>query len=779
SGILASADPVTVGARKQNATASYNYPFLGTMNDLAGYEYALSADQVRQHYTAAGVAPFLALMPPATATASEGGTLTLPALTVGTPPLTNTWVDATHGTNLAVITTTTTNTIDGTLVVPVPQGWNGGALQLTAANAYGSTNVTVILTVISGAPVFVQNLPPAVTAVAGKPYTYSVVMTGNEPFTYQWYSNNVLLTDQAGPSYTFNAASGSYRVVVSNQFGTTNSTTSALTAVAQPAAPYAAAVLAMGPVGYWPLQETSAPAPVAMETNHGTLGAIGDAFYALGNVTFAQPGALTDGDLSAATTGATTSFAFVPRKSADLTLRPPLTLECWMQPLGGSATADLISQGGSGLNSAANSGNFGGIRMSFGGGSGDGDTLQFFAYIGSGGTFNGGGTNIQTPRASITRSAWNHCVATYDGTNVLLYINGTQRASGVTTIALDTWSPLTLGGGRWQSWAPTRRFNGGLDEVAIYTNVLSPGQIASHYSAGTTAGNYRQLVISEKPLLYYRMNCAGYNAPDPQTFPVALNYGSAAPSAAYASGVVPGSVAGPALAGMAPAVAAPINGIVSGVDAGYDEAFNPTGTQPFTAMTWFRCYPSDGVIQTIMSHGANWTMDLDGTTGRVAWNLGAGGVVTSSTILNDGNWHFLAGTYDGLATSLYVDGALDGSVSGPATLVGDTTSTVVLGGNALYKTVGSNERYFAGALAHAAICTNALSGAQIMQLYNGGAVPTISLVLSGNELVITYTGTLVSSTNAAGPYTPEPGATPSPYRVTPTESQKFYRAGSP
>ena len=52
--------------------------------------------------------------------------------------------------------------------------------------------------------------------------------------------------------------------------------------------------------------------------------------------------------------------------------------------------------------------------------------------------------------------------------------------------------------------------------------------------------------------------------------------------------------------------------------------------------------------------------------------------------------------------------------------------------------------------------------------------PAVSLVLAGTNVVITYTGTLVSSTNVAGPYNPVTGAS-SPYSTPATNPQMFYR----
>ena len=231
---------------------------------------------------------------------------------------------------------------------------------------------------------------------------------------------------------------------------------------------------------------------------------------------------------------------------------------------------------------------------------------------------------------------------------------------------------------------------------------------------------------------------------------------------------------------MGSSLAAPINGILSCVDAGYDLAFDPAGNQPLAAMVWFKGYPADGRLQTLMSHGKNWALNLDGTTGRIVWNLYGGGQVTSTNVLNDGTWHMVAAVSDGTTSSLYVDGALNNSGLVAGALVSEPAANVFLGGNADYENVAAGtQRNVAAAIAQAAYFTNALTVLQVKNLYNLATVPSISLAPSGSQLVITYTGTLLSATNVAGPYGPVMGASPPSYTVPMTDAQRFYRTRNP
>jgi hypothetical protein len=790
SGILTSTRDVIIGSRPSNSTTNNNdLQFVGNVDDVAIYNYALSAAQVGTHYSVADVPPYFTQSPPTTnavtAITTNGlSTLIIPITVVGTPPLSYVWQDQNGGTNL-VSGSTNGPLLNATLTIgSTPLSWNGDNLILTVNNAYGSTNLTVTLTVYTNAPLVTADLPPQVTVVSGKPYTYTVGVTGPQPYSYQWYNGAALIGSATNSTYSLVAGSPgstSYYVVITNIFGATTSTVSTFTSVAPPSGyPYASTVLGLSPVGYWPLQETNAPAPATMETNYGTLGRLGNAYYAATNASvdnFGDSGALTgDSDTAVGMGINQMGYAFVPRVTPAITIKAPFTLEAWVNPSNTTYGVMIGEGGGTGLNGATA---YGGFQTGIGSVSGN-EVPQMQYYLGGNNTYDQFNGPNNEPSGS-----WYHIVSTYDGVNSITYVNGVEVDSGTTANVPDTWSPLCLGSGKWDFGVNggARLLAGLLDEMAVYTNILSPARVSAHYNAGidpTDNGTYEANVLADQPLLYYRMDCPGYTNPPALDCPTAVNYGSAPVNGAYLSAVVPGGLPGPANTILGTnSVAAIINGVVSCVDAGSYATFNPTGTQPFTALTWFRTYPADGRVQTIMSHGStNWSINLDGTTGLVGWNLNTAGQVTSTGVLNDGNWHFVAGVYDGVHIYLYVDGALNASATATGGLTGEAGAHLYLGGNADYTLVGNNQRYFAGALAQAAVFTNALSAAQVQSLY-AVPKPTISIQVSGSNVVITYTGnTLLSSTNVTGPFNPVGGAT-SPYTVPPSGAKEFYRTSTP
>ncbi|GEM_PF-964831 len=189
-GLLATTRHMIIGSRPSNSTTNVNNnQFVGAINDVAVYNYALSASQVVAHYVSAGVPPSFSQVPPAAVTINAGATLTLPAIALGTPGLTNSWFDVNGGTNL-LAGTSTSNTLNSTLIISnVPASLNGDTLQLTVSNLYGSTNISVALTVNSALAASVS--PTNVAITADEPFTFTVQAVGTAPITYQWYAGSL------------------------------------------------------------------------------------------------------------------------------------------------------------------------------------------------------------------------------------------------------------------------------------------------------------------------------------------------------------------------------------------------------------------------------------------------------------------------------------------------------------------------------------------------------------------------------------------------------------
>ncbi|HEX3717260.1 MAG TPA: hypothetical protein VH595_04765, partial [Verrucomicrobiae bacterium] len=124
------------------------------------------------------------------------------------------------------------------------------------------------------------------------------------------------------------------------------------------------------------------------------------------------------------------------------------------------------------------------------------------------------------------------------------------------------------------------------------------------------------------------------------------------------------------------------------------------------------------------------------------------------------------------------DGQLDSTTPATGTITG-SGDDVYLGGAPDY-TATSNERFFAGSICQAAFFTNVITPSEIQELYTtatGASTQiTLSIGKSGGNVVLTWnTGTLLSSTNLAGPFTTNAvsGAV-SPYIVAPSGAATFF-----
>jgi hypothetical protein len=553
--------------------------------------------------------------------------------------------------------------------------------------------------------------------------------------------------------------------------------------------------VALNPAGYWPLSETVQPPFGAyVATNLGTVGAAGNGYYQTWfqkytsgtNVLYYQTnnilhvaGAIGDGDtaLSCAHFAAGSGrYVVFPRNTNGvpnpaLSLVPPFSIEFWVNPNVFSNTVmPIINEGRLPVLDP---------RTSYTTTNEDGFSIGQFGSILYFATWNGSGADgtKQELDVSITTNVWQHMVVTFDGVHQTWYKNGsfvntkTIPSTAVNAFGQlympDTTSPLLIGtGSELSAGNGGSAFWGGVDEVAIYTNILDSGAIANHYAAAAaTDATYKNTVIGDNPIIYVRLGEPPFPAssyPNPSTYPIANNYGSAgaAGNGVYQPGTVPG-VPGPGYSGFGSSHAVAINGYSGGVDVGggyVPSSLNPTGTTALSLTAWFQGNPADAParFQSIASHGNGGPrLTVDNLAGGPRWNpgnnpevqfIGPNDVLTNNALVNDGAWHFIAGVSDGSSATLYIDGIAVRTNTGVGSLAG-ATYDFLLGGDPdnlipVYNS-GTAIRYFDGQIAQVAFFTNALTAAQIQQLYAAAGVPP-SIVTQPPASVSANSGQLVS-----------------------------------
>jgi hypothetical protein len=246
--------------------------------------------------------------------------------------------------------------------------------------------------------------------------------------------------------------------------------------------PYFDSILSDGPAAYWRLGEVER-IPAADATGHGH-----DGTYIPGYNRYQEGDYLFLGSCGAIANDGDPAVGFewhahvdVPF-SSDVNPAGPLSVETWVTgdaPLNGfgaivsSRNADYSQTPaptyGYVLYLAASQG---GVRPEF--------------WLGRGAA--GGWSQLQG--SLIAGANWTHVVATWDGTQMRLYINGRLDTSrSAPPSPPNTSKPLWIGTGRNES-VPTFPLFGLVDEVAVYDSALSADRIGVHYRLGKGLDSY-------------------------------------------------------------------------------------------------------------------------------------------------------------------------------------------------------------------------------------------------------------------------------------------------
>ncbi len=519
--------------------------------------------------------------------------------------------------------------------------------------------------------------------------------------------------------------------------------------------PYQLAVVGLNPLAYWPLTETAQPpaTPTFVATNLGTVGSALDASFT-GDVVFGVPGALASTSDSADGFNGSTTAAIAPYTS-DLANNPSFTIEAWLKSHNIGATQCPLSD----IDAASpRSGWL--IYMDI---SNPGQ-YTFRAYA-QNGTTPSLAVNIGAP-ASVLQDQWNHLVVVVSNgvtvTNVYGYLNGVLVAGPVALPAFvpnDGFAPATFTVGERSD--DSFLFDGDIDEVAYYTNALDPNTVLAHYQAGTNtspATAYSQLVLQQKPIIYYHLDEASAGSPYPAPLPVAVNYGAAGAAANgyFEPGTTPG-VPGPFGSNSLACQFIAGNGGPAGTSGPgvlcdpYDVTIL-NATNALTVAAWVQVPTTpNALFETVLGRSdSSYRFSVD-TTQFPHFAAAPNGDLTGTIAINDGQWHLWTGVYDPVSgkADLYIDGLIEASANWLA--LGSFEQVVFLGGAPDYTTRG-----FTGSISDVAVFTNALTQVQIQAAYATIGVPPAppTIVQQPQPVDILLTGaTLNTSVLAQGPGT--------------------------
>jgi len=150
------------------------------------------------------------------------------------------------------------------------------------------------------------------------------------------------------------------------------------------------------------------------------------------------------------------------------------------------------------------------------------------------------------------------------------------------------------------------------------------------------------------------------------------------------------------------------------VDCGNDALFDITDS--ITVAAWVKVDAFNKSFQAVITKGdETWKLTRSSQTNSMAFSCNLSGVgamsANGAVNVNDGQWHHVAGVYDGSKVDLYVDSALDISVSASGS-INTNTAAVMVGQNAVWP-----GRWWLGLVDDVRIYDRALSEDEIKALF--------------------------------------------------------------
>jgi len=324
------------------------------------------------------------------------------------------------------------------------------------------------------------------------------------------------------------------------------------------------------------------------------------------------------------------------------------------------------------------------------------------------------GRSLSADVTHLGVGVWQHVVLVRSGTHQYTYLNGVL-VNDVTASGGSTASAAQLLIGNYED-NNALAWNGSLDDVAIFNDVLTSDEIYALYKTGVKKLNGQVNLNPE--------------------FITTSMFGDATNKAYYRfeSGALTTDSSGNSHTLTAISDPAETTGkFGGGVDLDGNDAysatdhadFKPTGN--FSIGGWIKTSTANTIIFSSYSQNTNWagiflyisgggkliclSAKNNGTTQGTHWQQALG-----ATTITDGNWHLVNGIYDGANLYVYVDGKLDGSTAWTSGAAYAATNYVRVG---CYSTTGSDSLFFTGSLDDLFLLNGkALTATEISNLYN-------------------------------------------------------------
>ncbi len=403
------------------------------------------------------------------------------------------------------------------------------------------------------------------------------------------------------------------------------------------------------------------------------------------NGTFVGGATFSDGKVRQGYIFNGTGYVRVP-DSNSLDVTTQFTMDAWINP---SISHNGVPQGGI-ISKIGGSGGNNGYQFVL---NGNNTTLECM--------FNASGEPwpqnklVATVPGGVPINAWSHAACTYDNSDLKIYFNGTLVGTlnvGPKTV-INSSSALRVGSDENNNVF----FTGRIDEAEVYNRALSQSEIQSIINAdiGGQCSGSCPVTPAENKISWWRAEG------NPST-----NHGSLVGGTTYVSGQ-----SGQAFN---------LNGTNAGVTIPHNTNLN-VNAGGFSADFWMKSNANPGgqVLLIDKSHGftdsTGWAFQSNPSGNNLSFFIGAGGggstnfVGVDSTVNPfDGNFHHIAGTWDGFNVRLYIDGVLQGTtvLTSPVNNSRPVNIGYAWGG-------GSPQRFFNGVIDEAAVYGRSLTAAEI------------------------------------------------------------------
>lgn len=316
----------------------------------------------------------------------------------------------------------------------------------------------------------------------------------------------------------------------------------------------------------------------------------------------------------------------------------------------------------------------------------------------------------------FSNNIWYHVVLTWDGSNVITYINGAKVNTTAQTVApVTNFYALRIGE---NAAGASRRFIGTIDELRIYNRAISVGEVTALYQMSSIKENTSALEpqgvgnLNSALASYWKFD-DGSGATTVDSSVNATYTGTLQGNTSWTTGQ--------------------INGALSFDGTGDYVSASPVSTAlPVTMCAWFKL-GTTGTFNIVSlgdnTLGLNNYVDLRVTNTRLSVYLKAGGISTnkdSSTVASMvGSWHHGCGVYTASTIQVYLDGNANLAPVSHALVPTGIIETKI------GRLSGSTAYDFNGQLDEVRIYNRALSADEISKLYQTTTPTGVDTSLKG------------------------------------------------